>query len=259
MSVWLPPGGTELADDQHDALGHVLSENLTPDDQTAMFELYERFAASRAPLPAHYYLSMLGTHPDHRGRGVGQGLLAADLARAGTPNRHRPTWSHRTRVTTTATSAWVIAQSAASRPCGTTRGSQPCGAMSEVDNSPYLPIGTRCVVGSDVPCVHGDDQRTMRSCRATIERSQSRPLPGSALCQTFQMTGRSAFSGGDQRYLRDVQYGTGAKLDARSYLHRTFSDITRSACSVRGRADRLVASWLGVGVWMRNRKVLGQR
>ena len=81
VSVWLPPGGSELADDQHDALGHVLSENLTPDNQTAMFELYERFAASRAPLPEHYYLSMLGTHPDHRGRGVGQGLLAADLAR----------------------------------------------------------------------------------------------------------------------------------------------------------------------------------
>ncbi|MGB8859156.1 MAG: class I SAM-dependent methyltransferase [Ilumatobacteraceae bacterium] len=37
------------------------------------------------------------------------------------------------------------------------------------------------------------------------------------------MTERSAFSGGDQRYLRDVQYGTGAKLDARSYLHRSFS------------------------------------
>jgi GNAT superfamily N-acetyltransferase len=81
VSVWLPPGGTELADDQHDALVHVLSENLAPDDQTAMFELYDRFAASRAPLPEHYYLSMLGTHPDHRGRGVGQGLLADDLAR----------------------------------------------------------------------------------------------------------------------------------------------------------------------------------
>jgi GNAT superfamily N-acetyltransferase len=81
VSVWLPPGGTELADDQHEALGHVVSDNLEPDDQAAMFELYERFAASRALLSEHYYLSMLGTHPDHRGRGVGQGLLAADLAR----------------------------------------------------------------------------------------------------------------------------------------------------------------------------------
>lgn len=37
------------------------------------------------------------------------------------------------------------------------------------------------------------------------------------------MTARSAFSGGDQQYLRDVQYGTGIKLDARSYLHRTYA------------------------------------
>ena len=35
--------------------------------------------------------------------------------------------------------------------------------------------------------------------------------------------GRSAFSGGDQRYLREVQYATTAKLDARSLLHRTYS------------------------------------
>lgn len=45
-----------------------------------------------------------------------------------------------------------------------------------------------------------------------------------SVCQTcFTMDGRSAFAGGDQQYLREVQYGTGAKLDARSYLHRTFA------------------------------------
>ena len=37
------------------------------------------------------------------------------------------------------------------------------------------------------------------------------------------MSERSAFSGGDQEYLRDVQYGNGAKLDVRSHLHRTYS------------------------------------
>ncbi|MBM4202954.1 MAG: class I SAM-dependent methyltransferase [Gammaproteobacteria bacterium] len=37
------------------------------------------------------------------------------------------------------------------------------------------------------------------------------------------MTERPAFSGGDQAYLRDVQYGTGAKLDVRSHLHRAYS------------------------------------
>lgn len=36
------------------------------------------------------------------------------------------------------------------------------------------------------------------------------------------MVERSAFSGGDQAYLRDVQYGTGEKLDVRSHLHRAY-------------------------------------
>jgi SAM-dependent methyltransferase len=37
------------------------------------------------------------------------------------------------------------------------------------------------------------------------------------------MQERSAFAGGDHQYLRDVQYGSGANLDARSYLHRTYA------------------------------------
>ncbi len=37
------------------------------------------------------------------------------------------------------------------------------------------------------------------------------------------MTERSAFSGGDQAYLRNEQYKDGAKLDARVALHRKFS------------------------------------
>ena len=37
------------------------------------------------------------------------------------------------------------------------------------------------------------------------------------------MAERSAFGGGDQQYLREQQYGSSAKLEARSYLHRTYS------------------------------------
>ena len=36
------------------------------------------------------------------------------------------------------------------------------------------------------------------------------------------VTERPVFAGGDQEYLRTTQYGTTAKLDARSYLHRTY-------------------------------------
>jgi threonine dehydratase len=45
------------------------------------FELWERFAANHPHDEPHAYLSLLATHPDHRGQGIGQRLLAEDLAR----------------------------------------------------------------------------------------------------------------------------------------------------------------------------------
>jgi GNAT superfamily N-acetyltransferase len=81
VSVWLPPGGTELTADQEERLETLLTESLDPHQRDAIFELYERFGTCRGPHPEHYYLSLLATHPDHRGRGVGQALLASDLAR----------------------------------------------------------------------------------------------------------------------------------------------------------------------------------
>lgn len=80
VSVWLPPGGDELSPEQVEALGRLLEASLDEAGREAMDALYGRFDSSRAPLADHYYLSLLATHPDHRGRGVGQALLVADLA-----------------------------------------------------------------------------------------------------------------------------------------------------------------------------------
>jgi GNAT superfamily N-acetyltransferase len=80
VSVWLPPGGSELTEAQQADLERLLATALDDAARAAMSSLYGRFEASRAPLPDHYYLSLLATHPDHRGRGIGQALLAADLA-----------------------------------------------------------------------------------------------------------------------------------------------------------------------------------
>lgn len=41
------------------------------------------------------------------------------------------------------------------------------------------------------------------------------------------MAERAPFAGGDQSYLRDVQYGDGSKLDIRVQLHRRFSTATQ--------------------------------
>jgi GNAT superfamily N-acetyltransferase len=81
VSVWIPPGGTELSAAQLDDLEQLVERELDPDARAALRELYERFEASRAGRPDHYYLGLLATHPAHRGQGRGQLLLAEDLAR----------------------------------------------------------------------------------------------------------------------------------------------------------------------------------
>ena len=80
VAIWVPPGGDELPPAGVDALDAFHEDNLDADAVRAMHTLYDRFEASRGPLGPHYYLSLLATHPDHRGRGVGQALLAANLA-----------------------------------------------------------------------------------------------------------------------------------------------------------------------------------
>ena len=80
VSIWIPPDGTELTDAGAAELDSMIEAVLDPPSVVAMRELYRRFEASRAGRPAHYYLSLLATHPDHAGRRVGQRLLADDLA-----------------------------------------------------------------------------------------------------------------------------------------------------------------------------------
>jgi len=79
-SVWLPPGASELSDEQAALLDTLLENALDPEPRAALHALYDRFEASRAARPDHYYLSLLATHPDHRGQGRGQILLAEGLA-----------------------------------------------------------------------------------------------------------------------------------------------------------------------------------
>jgi len=80
VSIWIPPDGTELTDAGNAELDGMIETVLDAPSAIAIHELYRRFEASRAGRPAHYYLSLLATHPDHAGRGVGQRLLADDLA-----------------------------------------------------------------------------------------------------------------------------------------------------------------------------------
>jgi len=81
VSVWVPPDGTELSRAGEEALERLVRATLEPAAVRALFDLWERFAANHPRDEPHAYLSLLATHPDHRGRGIGQRLLAEDLVR----------------------------------------------------------------------------------------------------------------------------------------------------------------------------------
>jgi GNAT superfamily N-acetyltransferase len=77
-SVWIPPGGIEMSAELEDRLGEFVVEHLGPGADT-FFELLARFEAAHPRDVDHYYLSLLGTHPECRGYGIGMWLLAHDL------------------------------------------------------------------------------------------------------------------------------------------------------------------------------------
>jgi GNAT superfamily N-acetyltransferase len=81
VAVWIPPGGVELTEEEEGQLEPMLTE-LAGARAGEILELLERFEATHPDGPPHYYLSLLGVRPAHRGRGLGMGLLAENLARS---------------------------------------------------------------------------------------------------------------------------------------------------------------------------------
>ena len=80
VSVWIPAGFLELSESDEAQLEPMLEDLLGTRAQLVM-EIFERFEAAHPRDQDHYYLSLLGTHTDHRGSGLGMGLLADNLAR----------------------------------------------------------------------------------------------------------------------------------------------------------------------------------
>jgi GNAT superfamily N-acetyltransferase len=80
VAVWIPPGGRELADEDEARMAPLL-ESLVGAHAHDVLELLTRFEEAHPHDEPHYYLSLLGTHPDHRGHGIGMRLLEESLAR----------------------------------------------------------------------------------------------------------------------------------------------------------------------------------
>ena len=79
-SLWIPPGQPELLAEDEARVEPLLRE-LVGSHADDVLTLLDRFEANHPRQPPHYFLSLLGTHPDHRGQGKGMGLLASNLAR----------------------------------------------------------------------------------------------------------------------------------------------------------------------------------
>lgn len=76
-ALWIPPGRTELSTEQEREIDAVLQESLGA-RAASVLHAFELFEEAR-PSEPHFYLTLLGTAPEHWGNGAGRRLLRANL------------------------------------------------------------------------------------------------------------------------------------------------------------------------------------
>jgi GNAT superfamily N-acetyltransferase len=78
-AVWIPPGEPELEPAQEDELVAVMVDELGEGQARVALDAFGALDAAHPHDEPHHYLSLIGTHTDHRGRGIGMALLAECL------------------------------------------------------------------------------------------------------------------------------------------------------------------------------------
>ena len=79
-AIWITPDGTEMSQEDKARVPSLLRE-LVGDHAPSFLELLGRFDDARPADPPHFYLSLLGVHDDHRGKGLGMKMLRENLSR----------------------------------------------------------------------------------------------------------------------------------------------------------------------------------
>ena len=79
-AVWIPPGGTELTEQEENGLEDLLTRAAGQESSQAILDIYNQLEAAH-PVEPCFYLSLLGVHDTYRGKGLGMGLLAESLRR----------------------------------------------------------------------------------------------------------------------------------------------------------------------------------
>ncbi len=80
IAIWVPPGAAELMPAEDDRLVQLVGEFIGGEHGDEVLGVLDRFTAAHPHGEPHYYLSIVGTHDDHRGHGIGEALLAENLA-----------------------------------------------------------------------------------------------------------------------------------------------------------------------------------
>jgi GNAT superfamily N-acetyltransferase len=77
-SVWIPPNETDFSQEQEAAMEPLLVELLGP-GASRVLQAVEMFDQAHPRGVPHFYLSLLGTHKEHRGHAYGLRLMAENL------------------------------------------------------------------------------------------------------------------------------------------------------------------------------------
>jgi GNAT superfamily N-acetyltransferase len=78
VAVWTPPGLPELTHEAEARIPSLIGE-LLGDRAPVVLEGLLQFEAAHPRDEPHYYLGFVATHDDHRGKGIGEQLLARNL------------------------------------------------------------------------------------------------------------------------------------------------------------------------------------
>lgn len=81
VAVWIPPNEPELTEEQEAEFEALAVAVLGAEQAAVMLGALDALDEHHPNSEPHYYLSLLATHDDHRGRGLGMALLAACLER----------------------------------------------------------------------------------------------------------------------------------------------------------------------------------
>jgi GNAT superfamily N-acetyltransferase len=79
VALWIPPGEPEMSPADAERFPLLVREACAEASAKRIFAAMEAFDRVQPAEPPHYFLDMLGTHPDHAGHGYGMRLLAANL------------------------------------------------------------------------------------------------------------------------------------------------------------------------------------